>query len=37
MTEKTLESYNDVFTDIVNVLLFNGRQVVNEKGTGIHE
>ena len=30
MTEKTLESYNDVFADIVNVLLFNGRQVVNE-------
>ena len=22
MTEKTLESYNDVFADIVNVLLF---------------
>ena len=30
MTEKTLESYNDVFADIVNVLLFNGRQVVKE-------
>ena len=37
MTEKTLESYNDVFADIVNVLLFNGRQVVNEKATGNHE
>ena len=31
MTEKTLESYNDVFADIVNVLLFNGRQVVKEE------
>ena len=30
MTEKTLEAYNDVFADIVNVLLFNGRQVVKE-------
>ena len=28
--EKTLESYNDVFADIVNVLLFNGRQLVSE-------
>lgn len=28
--EKTLESYNDVFADIVNVLLFDGKQVVNE-------
>lgn len=28
--QKTLESYNDVFADIVNVLLFNGKQVVNE-------
>lgn len=26
--EKILESYNDVFADIVNVLLFNGRQVI---------
>ena len=24
MTEKHLEEYNDVFTDIVNVLLFKG-------------
>lgn len=30
ITEKTLESYNDVFADIVNVLLFNGRQVIEE-------
>ena len=30
MTEKTLEAYNDVFADIVNVLLFNGRPLVKE-------
>ena len=28
LTEKTLEAYNDVFADIVNVLLFKGDQVV---------
>ena len=28
--QKTLESYNDVFADIVNVLLFNGRRIVKE-------
>ncbi|MBR3623208.1 MAG: Rpn family recombination-promoting nuclease/putative transposase [Selenomonadaceae bacterium] len=28
--EKTLESYNDVFADIVNVLLFNGKRRINE-------
>jgi len=28
ITEKHLESYNDVFADIVNVLLFNGRRRV---------
>lgn len=28
--EKTLESYNDVSADIVNGLLFNGKQVVKE-------
>ena len=27
-TEKTLESYGDVFADIVNVLLFDGRHVI---------
>ncbi len=27
-SEKILESYNDVFSDIVNVLLFHGRQVL---------
>lgn len=30
VTEKTLESYNEVFADIVNVLLFNGEQVIKE-------
>jgi hypothetical protein len=30
ITERTLESYNDVFADIVNVLLFNGEQIVKE-------
>ena len=29
-TQKTFESYNDVFADIVNVLLFNGEQIVKE-------
>ena len=28
ITEKYLESYNDVFADIVNVLLFNGQRRV---------
>ena len=28
--EKTLESYNDVFADIVNVLVFNGERVIAE-------
>ena len=27
-TEKTLESYADVFADIVNVLLFDGKQFI---------
>jgi len=30
ITEKQLEALNDVFADIVNVLIFNGRQVVHE-------
>lgn len=30
LTEKNLESYNDVFADIVNGLLFEGKQVVHE-------
>ena len=29
VTEKILESYNDVFSDIVNVLLFQGKQVLS--------
>lgn len=29
ITQKTLESYNDVFADILNVLLFNGKPVVD--------
>ena len=34
--QKTLEAYNDVFADIVNVLLFNGKRVVDEKDlTGV--
>ncbi|MBR1696001.1 MAG: Rpn family recombination-promoting nuclease/putative transposase [Selenomonas sp.] len=31
MTEKTLEAYNDVFADIVNVLLFKGKKLINEE------
>ena len=30
ITEKTLEAYNDVFADIINVLLFNGNLLVDE-------
>ena len=30
ITQKMLEQYNDVFMDIVNVLLFNGEMVVRE-------
>lgn len=30
IAEKTLEAYNDVFADIVNVLLFHGRHFVKE-------
>ena len=30
ITQKVLENYNDVFADILNVLLFNGRDVVEE-------
>lgn len=29
ITEKHLEEYDDVFADIVNVLLFNGNQLVH--------
>ena len=31
ITQKVLEQYNDVFMDIVNVLLFNGELVVREE------
>lgn len=31
ITEKNLEALNDVFADIVNVLLFKGEEVINEK------
>ena len=31
ITEKNLEALNDVFADIVNVLLLKGEQVINEK------
>jgi len=31
ITEKLLEDYNDVFADIVNVLLFGGREVVKKE------
>ena len=30
ITQKVLEKYNDVFADILNVFLFNGRDVVEE-------
>ena len=31
LTENTLEAYDDVFADIINVLLFNGKQLVCEE------
>ena len=31
IVEKTLEAYNDVFADIVNVLLFNGKDKRKEE------
>ena len=30
LTERMLEDYNDVFADIVNVLLFKGRKIIQE-------
>ncbi len=39
IAEKTLEAYNDVFADIINVLLFGGRLLVKEDeliGESIH-
>lgn len=29
--EKLLEDYNDIFADIVNVLLFNGREIIRQE------
>lgn len=31
ITEKILEDYNDVFADIVNVLLFDGKEVIHKE------
>ena len=31
ITQKMLERYNDVFADIVNVLLFNGKRIIEER------
>ncbi|SFJ04235.1 hypothetical protein SAMN04487775_11233 [Treponema bryantii] len=31
IAEKNLEAWNDVFADIVNVLLFKGKQLVKEQ------
>ena len=30
ITEKNLEAWNDVFADIVNVLLFKGKRLIKE-------
>lgn len=30
ITEKLLEDYNDVFADIINVLLFDGKRLMGE-------
>lgn len=31
ITEKNLEAWNDVFADIANVLLFDGKQIIKEE------
>ena len=31
MVEKILEDHNDVFADIVNVLLFKGKQIMRKE------
>ena len=31
ITQKMLERYNDVFVDILNVLLFNGKRIIEER------
>ena len=30
VTQKMLENYNDVFADVLNVLLFDGEMIVDE-------
>lgn len=32
ITQKTLESHNDVFADIINGIVFGGNDVVNGEG-----
>ena len=34
IVEKTLEAYNEVFADIVNVLLFRGEQIIQPEDPG---
>ena len=39
ITEKILEDYNDIFADIVNVLVFKGKQRIKPEtlvNTGVH-
>ena len=39
ITQKTLEAYNDVFADIINVLLFDGKCIIMEddiEDTSVH-
>ena len=31
IAEKNLEAWNDVFADIANVLLFDGKQIIKEE------
>jgi hypothetical protein len=33
IVEKNLEDYNDVFADIVNALVFKGKQAVRPQGS----
>ena len=37
MSEKILEDYNDVFSDIVNVLLFHGQELIEPSIPSIRE
>lgn len=36
LSEKYLESYNDVFADIVNVLLYQGKQIISAERRTCH-